>query len=54
MVLQLSPPELAPLELNEEASAIQLLADLLLEAARSAAAVPSAGPALIEPEQEEA
>lgn len=53
MVLQLSPPELAPLESSEEANAIQLLADLLLEAVRSAAAVPSAGPALIEHEEVE-
>jgi hypothetical protein len=54
VVVQLRTPGVEPLEPSEEANAIQLLADLLLEAVRPAAAVPSAGPALIEAEQEEA
>jgi hypothetical protein len=51
VVVQLSTPRLESLEPSDEATAIQLLADLLLEAVRSAAAVPSAGPALIEHEE---
>jgi hypothetical protein len=52
-VLDLTPPELAPLSPVAQASAIALLADLLLEAARDAALVPSAGPALIDDVEEE-
>lgn len=53
MVVQLSTPELAGLSPEDEAAAVELLADLLLEAVRSAAAIPSAGPALIEAEEAE-
>jgi hypothetical protein len=41
------------LEGKEEAAAVELLAELLLEAVRAAALVPSAGPALIDADQEE-
>jgi hypothetical protein len=37
---------------HDEAMAVELLAELLLEAAQGAAAVPSAGPALIDSEEE--
>jgi hypothetical protein len=46
-------PEVTALDPPEEAIAVELLAELLLEAARDAAFVPSAAPALIELEQEE-
>jgi hypothetical protein len=52
MVLHLPRPELAALEPREAAIAIDLLAGLLLDALEPAPG-PSAGPALIEPEQEE-
>jgi hypothetical protein len=52
VVFQLSTPEFAPLGPNDEASAVELLADLLLKAIRDGAGIPSAGPALIEQEEE--
>jgi hypothetical protein len=53
VVFQLSPPELTVLDTSEEAAAVELLAELLLEAARGRAPVPSAGPALIDEAEEE-
>jgi hypothetical protein len=54
VVVQLQRPRLEPLPHTDKASVVELLAELLLDAARDAASALSAGPALIEAEQEEA
>jgi hypothetical protein len=48
LVVRVAAPQLTALQGGEAVAAIELLAELLLEAARDAALVPSAGPALIE------
>lgn len=53
MVVQLATPRVVGLSRSEEAAAVELLAELLLEAARDQALVSSGGPALIEGEEEE-
>jgi hypothetical protein len=53
LVVRVAAPQLTPLEGSDAGAAIELLAELLLEAAREAALVPSAGPALIDDDQEE-
>jgi hypothetical protein len=53
LVVRIAAPQLMPLEGSEVGAAIELLAELLLEAARDAALVPSAGPALIDDIEEE-
>jgi hypothetical protein len=53
VVLRVAAPRLSVLEGKEEAAVVELLAELLLEAVRAAALVPSAGPALIDADQEE-
>jgi hypothetical protein len=53
LVVRLAAPELTVLDGSEAVVAIELLAELLLEAARGSALVPSAGPALIDDVEEE-
>jgi hypothetical protein len=53
LVVRVAAPRLTALKDKEEAAAVELLAELLLEAVRDATLVPSAGPALIDADQEE-
>jgi hypothetical protein len=52
-VVRVVAPQLRVLQGSEAGAAVELLAELLLEAARDAALVPSAGPALIDDVEEE-
>jgi hypothetical protein len=52
VVFHLTTPQVVALDRTEEASAVELLAELLLEAVRDGAPVPSGGPALIEADEE--